>query len=73
MVATSQMKTRCRYCDAKIDSETPGVYQYVKGWERRRAGGGTNAIRLPERVMMFACHACIEAHVRGYAQDVPLF
>jgi hypothetical protein len=67
------MKTECRFCGDKIDTETNGIYQYVKGWERRRKGGGTNAIRLPERLAMWACHACIEAHAAGYAEQPTLF
>lgn len=67
------MRTRCLFCGEVLDADAAGVYQYVRGWERRRTGGGTNAIRLPTRENKWACHACIEARVHSYADITPLF
>lgn len=67
------MKTECVYCHLPLDSDQHGIYQYVHGWERKREGGGTNALRLPLREMKWACHACIEERVRGTEKLVPLW
>ena len=67
------MMTNCYYCGVAINSDSIGVYQLVRGWERRRSGGGTNALRLAERAQRWACHACIEAQVKGYADNETLF
>lgn len=70
------MRTVCALgCGTVLDSDAEGVYQRVSGWERRRTSkGGTNAIRLPERQYLWACHACIEAAVAGAAADqLPMF
>ena len=67
------MKTRCVFCNLELDSDQPGVYQRVTGWERLRKQGGTNAIRLPQRQYEWACGDCIELRVRGMATQPQLF
>lgn len=64
------MRTRCFYCNTLIDSDARGIYQYVSGWERKRAQGGTNALRAATRRERWACHACIEKLVKiGLGQE----
>lgn len=72
-VYRAAVKTLCVYCHAEIDSDDTGVYQLVHGWERKRAQGGTNAIRLPHRDFKWACHACIEARVSGLENQAALW
>lgn len=62
------MRVRCYYCGESLDADRTGVYQLVRGWERRRKSGGTNAIRLPERADRWACHACIEIRAAGFVE-----
>ena len=67
------MRTACVFCGQRLDSDAVGVYQLVTGWERRRSGGGTNAIRLPQRHPRWACHGCVEAQTTGTADAPRLF
>ena len=67
------MRARCRFCGDPLDTESPGVYQYTRGWVRIRKGGGGNAIRLPERFQMWACHGCIEGLTIGVHENPTLF
>jgi hypothetical protein len=73
MVAGLLMLAYCHFCGESLDADRPGVYQYVEGWERRRAQGGTNAVRLPKRLTRYACHSCIEIRVHGLEGQSELF
>lgn len=53
----------CMYCLREI--EPSRAYRRVIGWERRREGGGTNALRGRRPTNDFACTRCIDRIVLG--------
>ena len=55
------------FCDAPIDPARD--YQKVEGFERRRAGGGTNAIRLRHPLPAWACVGCVVSQAAGISTD----
>jgi hypothetical protein len=63
------MQATCEFCAEPLDADKPGTYQHVSGWEQRRAQGGTNAIRLPQRALRFAHGPCVDLAVRGLSRQ----
>jgi hypothetical protein len=60
----------CIFCgDAIYDTDT--AYRKVEGFERKRGGGGTNALRLRVPKDEWACAMCVDRESRGvsYAQS----
>lgn len=63
---------RCTFCGGEISVNRD--YQKVEGFERKRDGGGTNAIRLRQPKGEWACTSCIDKESRGInAQQSGLF
>ncbi len=58
----------CHYCGGPVDTSKAGVYQAVRGWAQRRAGGGTNAVALREALPYYACKDCIAQRSAGIVQ-----
>lgn len=54
---------KCEFCSREIS--TARDYQLVKGYERKRDGGGTNALRLREPLGKWACKFCIDKEAKG--------
>jgi len=48
-------------------AEGATVYYEVTGYERERAQGGTNALRLRQRSGRVACQLCVDRAARGVA------
>lgn len=59
------MRVLCALCGDEMDADRPGAYQRVTGWETRRKGGGTNAIKLRKPLHEFAHKTCVEASAKG--------
>jgi hypothetical protein len=58
------MSAKCTFCSAQI---TPSRdYRKVEGFERKRDGGGTNAIRLRVVKDEWACMHCIDRQTRDH-------
>lgn len=57
------MQARCTYCLRLVEPEA--AYRRVTGFERRRAGGGTNALRLRQPHDVWACSPCVERLAAG--------
>jgi hypothetical protein len=56
----------CPFCHRSIDpTAAHGVYQRVVGWEKRRSGGGTNAIALRRTEQVWAHNLCVERAKNG--------
>jgi hypothetical protein len=54
---------RCRFCLREIDPDL--AYRHVSGFERKRPGGGTNALRLREPHDSWACSQCVDRLAAG--------
>lgn len=61
----SRYWAQCHYCSSDLDIRRKGVFQRVTGWTELRAGGGANAIALPQRVPDWSCGACINLLRKG--------
>jgi hypothetical protein len=63
------MNGTCVYCGGSIDAEHD--YHAIVGWEKRRSGGGTNAIALRETAKpdRWACEDCINKLKRGVTPE----
>lgn len=61
------MLVRCALSnpDAPHDVDTDIAFRKVSGWERRRTGGGLNALALRQSHDEYACYACIERLQKG--------
>jgi hypothetical protein len=61
---------RCVFCGQEVLSPAT-AYRKVTGWERKRDGGGTNALALREPHDEFAHVSCVDrakVHVPGQEQ-----
>lgn len=57
-------KAHCHFCKSEINPDAD--YRQVKGWVRRRAQGGANAIRGREPVPdVWACRWCVDKIADG--------
>lgn len=54
---------RCTFCGDTVDPKQD--YRRVEGWERARAAGGTNAVRLRRPTDVWACRFCVDKEARG--------
>jgi hypothetical protein len=54
-------------CGNMIDEDRD--YRKVTGWEKRRAQGGTNALRGRETHDVWACRFCVDKQARGIAPE----
>lgn len=57
------MAGTCTFCGKAIDANSD--YQKVVGWEKKRSGGGTNAVRGRENVDEWACRWCVDKLAKG--------
>jgi hypothetical protein len=57
----------CEFCSRPIS--TTRDYQLVEGYERKRDGGGTNALRLRRPKGKWACMFCIDKEAKGIAAN----
>lgn len=58
----------CALCGEQIAYEdVEDSYRLVVGWEKRRAQGGTNALRLRKPQEVFAHFECVEKEAHGVA------
>jgi hypothetical protein len=56
----------CEICKRTIDIRNENSYYYkVAGWTKKRAGGGTNSIRLTEALNLFAHRTCVDLAADG--------
>lgn len=53
---------KCKFCLTPVNPMTD--YRKVTGWERKRDGGGTNALRLREVHDEWAHALCIDKQAR---------
>lgn len=53
---------KCTFCDGPIAPSRD--YREVTGFERRRAGGGTNALALRAPGDKWACEGCIRKQTK---------
>jgi hypothetical protein len=60
---TVRVRERCQFCLREIEPEY--AYRRVTGWERKRDGGGTNALRLRHPHDAWACSQCINTLAAG--------
>lgn len=65
----TRFQTNCEFCGCELDTRRQGVHQYVEGWVQNRAGGGANAVRLPNHHLRWACKICVDTKSKGQ----PLF
>lgn len=56
---------RCIKCNRVLNEQTETVWNKVTGWEKKRAGGGTNhlALRQPQDDVM--CNGCMNLMLAG--------
>lgn len=59
------MIVKCVMCGEDVDADKPGTYRKVTGWESRRTGGGTNALRMRQPLHEYAHHTCVDMASRG--------
>lgn len=69
----ARFQADCHFCQQEIDIRREGVHQFVSGWVKNRAGGGGNAIAVPERLNRYACKLCIERLKHGTTIQMTLF
>lgn len=60
------MEPECVFCDQPVGH---APYYEVKGWEKTREQGGTNALRLREQTGRVACAACITKQAFGVSES----
>ena len=59
------MIVRCAFCHEPVDTDRPGAFRRVTGWEKNRDQGGTNAVALRQPHDDWACAPCIDLAVKG--------
>lgn len=62
-------RARCEDCDEPVDTEAPGVAQFVEGWAVNRSAGGANAIALRTPHLRWLCRFCLDTRRRGGNPD----
>ena len=56
---------KCVTCEKEVDPNARTTWQRVIGWERKRKGGGTNAVALRETLQQFMCGECMIQRLEG--------
>ena len=57
----------CVFCDKPVTQRV--AYERVAGWTRFRTAGGTNALRVMERLGRYAHAACLDEQEMKHRQQ----
>lgn len=60
----------CTFCARPIDPDRAATYRRIRGWEKRRSGGGANAITLREETGEYAHTSCITLELSQKRQHI---
>lgn len=63
------MTKTCKDCGRDVNPQSANVWSEVRGWEQKRAAGGTNAVALREPTGRWMCGDCMRKQKSGIAPD----
>lgn len=60
---------KCDICKRTIDPQARNIFRLVTGWVQKRAGGGTNTVRLPSEHDIWAHKTCVDLAASGISSQ----